>query len=133
MESGRYRRYKFIIAQIGIYLGMFVRNGLVKRSEALQSLFEFAVVIAENYFANPYHSFNHAIDVTYVVYYLIEDMRLGEQLDLTRSDQAVLLLSALGHDVLHPGTNNLFQVFYASQIRLIQNQPLHSNTITFLY
>ena len=37
-------------------------------------------------------------------------MGAGEQLDLNRSDKAVLLLSALGHDVLHPGTNNLFQV-----------------------
>ncbi|KAJ3373241.1 Calcium/calmodulin-dependent 3',5'-cyclic nucleotide phosphodiesterase 1B [Kappamyces sp. JEL0680] len=97
-------------AQLGIFLGMFVRIGLVKSSECLQSLFEFAVAVSLNYHDNPYHSFYHAIDVTYVVYYLLEDMGAAEQLDLNKSDKAVLLLSALGHDVLHPGTNNLFQI-----------------------
>ncbi len=96
--------------QIGLYLGMFVKMGLVTNSLGLQKLFEFAVEISNNYFDNPYHSFYHAIDVTYVTYYLIEDMAIAEQLDFLPSDKAILLLSALGHDVLHPGSNNLYQV-----------------------
>jgi hypothetical protein len=84
----------------------------IPAQDALQVLFEFATTIQKNYFDNPYHSFYHAIDVTYIVYYLMEDMSLADQLDLTFSDKAILLISALGHDVLHPGTNNLYQVLY---------------------
>jgi hypothetical protein len=89
---------------------MFVKSEIVTTTEGLQKLFEFAVQISENYFDNPYHSFKHATDVAYMVYYLLEDMGLGEQMDLGLADKAILYISALGHDVLHPGTNNLFQV-----------------------
>jgi hypothetical protein len=96
--------------QIGLYLGMFVKMGLVQDSLGLQTLFEFAVDVSNHYYDNPYHSFHHAIDVTYITFYLIEDLSMAEQLDLFPSEKAILLLSALGHDVLHPGTNNQYQV-----------------------
>jgi hypothetical protein len=92
------------------------RNSSVSAQDVLQMLLEFALVMYKNYFENPYHSFHHAIDVTYFAYYLMEDMSLAEQLDLTPSDKAVLLISALGHDVLHPGTNNLYQVYFDNEI-----------------
>jgi hypothetical protein len=95
---------------IGIFLGMFVKIRVLKNSIALQSLFEFAVTIADNYKENPYHSFFHAADVAYMVFYLLEDMQISELAEIPPSDIVVLLVAALGHDVLHPGTNNLFQV-----------------------
>src|SRR5689334_8057252 len=93
---------------------MLIHIGLITDSSQLQSLFEFSVDISNNYFNNPYHSFYHAIDVSYMVYYLIEDLNMGEQLDLTLSEKAGILISALGHDVLHPGTNNIYQVYLLS-------------------
>lgn len=88
---------------------MFVKLGMISSNDKLQKLFEFTVEISHNYGDNPYHSFNHAVDVAYMVFYLLEDMGIAEQADLNMADKAVMLFSALGHDVLHPGTNNLFQ------------------------
>ena len=102
----------------GLFLGMFVKTGIAKEIACLQNLLDFAVYMAKNYFDNPYHSFNHAVDVTYMCYFLMENMSIGEQLDFSLTEKAVILLSALGHDVLHPGTNNLFQVLTLSHISL---------------
>ena len=95
---------------IGIFLGMYVKIGAVTDDNALQELFGFSAVIFDNYLANSYHSFYHAVDVTYMVYFYLENLRIAEQMDLAKEDKAFLLLASLGHDVLHPGTNNLFQV-----------------------
>ncbi|KAJ3275472.1 hypothetical protein HDV01_000299 [Terramyces sp. JEL0728] len=89
---------------------MFVKLDMVPNSKVLQGLFEFAVEISNNYFPNPYHSFYHAIDVAYMVNYLFADLGITDQIEMTKFEQAALLLAALGHDVLHPGTNNLYQV-----------------------
>ena len=85
-------------------------EGLVKNNEVLGKLLSFAVDMYKNYKNVPYHSFYHAMDVTYMTYYLLTDMGLYEQLALKKTDLATLLLAALGHDVLHPGNNNLYQI-----------------------
>lgn len=95
---------------MGIILGMFLKIGAAKSIDSMQNLLEFTLVMCKNYYDNPYHSFNHGVDVTYMTYYIIEHLGVGEQLDLTTTDKAILLIAALGHDVQHPGTNNLFQV-----------------------
>lgn len=97
-----------------------MKCNLIKTQLALQKLFEFSIHISKNYYDNPYHSFKHAIDVAYMVFYLVEDMAMGEQLELSLEDKAMLYISALTHDVLHPGTNNLFQVRSCSDPWLIQ-------------
>ena len=98
----------------GIILGMFVKTNIVNNLESLPLLLDFAICMAQNYHGNPYHSFYHAADVAYMCFFLVENMSIGEQIDMSVTDKAILLLSALGHDVLHPGTNNLFQVLYPS-------------------
>ncbi|KAL5037641.1 hypothetical protein RTP6_005042 [Batrachochytrium dendrobatidis] len=92
------------------HAGMFVKQSLVQDSTTLQEVFEFSTEIAAAYLDNPYHSFLHAIDMTYMTYYLLHDMGLKEQLDLLSLDIAAMLLAAISHDAQHPGTNNLFQV-----------------------
>ncbi|KAJ3255395.1 hypothetical protein HK103_006314 [Boothiomyces macroporosus] len=106
---------------IGLFLGMFVKLDIVTNSKVLQGLFEFAVEISNNYFANPYHSFYHAIDVAYMVNYLFVEMGITDQTEMSKFEQAALLLSALGHDVLHPGTNNLYQVNSHSPVAHLYN------------
>ena len=95
---------------IGLFLGMYVKIGAVTNDPGLQALFEFSAAICNNYLDNSYHSFYHAVDVTYMVYFYLENLKMAEQLELNKVDRAFLLLASLGHDVLHPGTNNLFQV-----------------------
>ncbi|KAJ3320897.1 hypothetical protein HDV06_004793 [Boothiomyces sp. JEL0866] len=106
---------------IGLFLGMFVKLELVTNSKVLQGLFEFSVEISNNYFPNPYHSFYHAVDVAYMVNYLFAEMGINDQTEMTKFEQAALLLAALGHDVLHPGTNNLYQVNSNSSVAQLYN------------
>jgi len=72
-----------------------------------------------------YHNWRHAVDVTQSLYCFLLDVRLCppapgderkpkqlnalEQL-LTPLDALILLISAIGHDVGHPGVNNAFLV-----------------------
>ncbi|KAJ3161719.1 hypothetical protein HDU86_006489 [Geranomyces michiganensis] len=94
----------------GLLLGMFVKNGLVPNSTTLCGLLNFVIDMADGYFDNPYHSFLHAVDVTYMVYYSLVDLALAAELAFTTVDFVSLLIAALAHDVLHPGVNNLFHV-----------------------
>ncbi|KAI8819856.1 uncharacterized protein EV422DRAFT_487941, partial [Fimicolochytrium jonesii] len=94
----------------GICLGMFVRNGLIPSSTALARLLDFIVDMAAGYFDNAYHSFLHAVDVTYMVYWSLVDLELAEKLQFSTVDFVAILIAALAHDVLHPGFNNLYQI-----------------------
>ena len=96
----------------GLVLGMFVRSDLVPDSKTLTSILNFAIEVAEGYQHNPYHSFLHAVDVTYIMYWTLSDMGVADQLGLNKMEMAALLIAALTHDVLHPGLNNLYQVCY---------------------
>lgn len=95
---------------MGLYLGMFVKEDLVGDNENLCKILAFACEIFENYLDNPYHSGLHAIDVTYSAYYILTGMGISAQIEMTDYEMAAILLAALGHDVLHPGMNNVFQV-----------------------
>ena len=89
---------------------MFVREKLVESDEALLALLDFAIIIHKHYYDNPYHSFHHAVDVMFVSWYFLKELRVQEQACLCDTEVCALLVAALGHDAKHPGTNNLFQV-----------------------
>lgn len=71
-----------------------------------------------------YHNFRHAVDVLQSVFYFLLQIGalppyLGAPLSITRSpissllkpfDALTLLIAAIGHDVGHPGVNNVFLV-----------------------
>lgn len=55
-----------------------------------------------------YHNFNHAFDVTqtlFAMFAFAEDVQL-----LTALEQVVLLISAVCHDIAHPGVSNRYLV-----------------------
>ena len=72
-----------------------------------------------------YHNWRHAVDVTQSIYVFLADIQLCPPLDsdptpshepnavermLTPLDGLILLISAVGHDVGHPGVNNAFLI-----------------------
>lgn len=83
-----------------------------------------------------YHNWRHAIDVTQSLYCFLCDVRLCPPSDddapkkkdlsalerlLTPFDALVLLVSAVGHDVGHPGVNNAFLVASNNQLAHVYN------------
>ena len=94
----------------GIFLGMCLNAEIINDSAHITLFICTTKTIVSGYCTNSYHNFLHAFDVAYMVYYMLKDLEIGQQLGLSRQDKAVLLIAALGHDVKHPGLNNLFQV-----------------------
>jgi len=69
--------------------------------------------------AVPYHNSFHAIDVTHGVYRLLR-VCAGEAY-LSSSERYALLISAVCHDVGHPGLNNTFLIETAHELALRYN------------
>jgi len=67
----------------------------------------------------PYHNWFHAIDVTHGVYRLLR-VCAGEAY-LNNCERYALLVSAICHDVGHPGLNNTFLIETAHEIALRYN------------
>lgn len=55
-----------------------------------------------------YHNLYHAVDVMHATYLTLRSM--GASGLLTETEQLALILSALCHDLDHPGLTNSFQV-----------------------
>jgi hypothetical protein len=118
-----YLLYVLLLELVGIALGMFVKLGLVKLEDdtSLSILIDFLEDVRIGYLDNPYHCFHHAIDVAFVVFYMLEVMGVQRLLGLSKVDVAALLIAALAHDILHTGLNNLYQV---TTLLLWENRPI---------
>jgi cAMP-specific phosphodiesterase 4 len=75
---------------------------------------------------NPYHNYTHACDVTVSVYRWFKMHQVGEWMD--DLDQLALLVSAVAHDVGHPGrtTQFLVETGHELAIRYNDRSPLES-------
>lgn len=60
--------------------------------------------------ANKFHNFRHAVDVLQATY------RLCQLLEIPKLESFLLCIAAIGHDVGHPGTNNMLFNKYHSPI-----------------
>jgi hypothetical protein len=54
-----------------------------------------------------------------MTWYFMSELGILEQIYISKLDIAAVLLAALAHDVLHPGTNNHFQVSSKSAVALL--------------
>ncbi|KAI9026195.1 hypothetical protein DFJ74DRAFT_704690 [Hyaloraphidium curvatum] len=107
--------FKHSFAELyGIVLGMFFALGIATRAPQLEVLLAFLRDVALDYRPNPYHSWYHAVDVTYMVFHSLTEFGVGVY--LSRAEMCALLLSAVAHDVLHPGKNNLFQINAGAEV-----------------
>lgn len=64
-----------------------------------------------------YHNLYHAVDVMHATYLTLGSM--GASGLLTETEQLALILSALCHDLDHPGLTNSFQVCGCRYVRCV--------------
>jgi hypothetical protein len=79
---------------------MFARLDLhTAAGVSLSELLDFIIDVDKGYFPNPYHNFFHAVDVTGVLFFILNDVRANRY--LSKIDAMALLLAALCHDIGH--------------------------------
>ena len=93
----------------------------------------FVSSIQQQYRANPFHSFYHAVDVTQTTFVLLTSFHA--QRSLTPVECFSLLLAALCHDVDHPALNNNYQTNAQTPLSLVYNDSSvlehHHCSVTF--
>ena len=68
---------------------------------------------------NPYHNYYHCIDVMYTTFVFIHEFAASVWIqDL---DVFALLVSAIVHDLDHPGTNNAYQINASTSLAILYN------------
>ncbi|ORY20859.1 HD-domain/PDEase-like protein, partial [Neocallimastix californiae] len=105
----------------GIILGMFNKYNAIKDEISLIHIFKFVAEIRSTYNDVPYHTFRHASDVCFVTYYMFTELRSNIYLKYSRLEVIAMLIAALGHDMYHPGYNNLFQINTKSELAIKYN------------
>ena len=77
--------------------------------------------ISTRYHDNPFHNLHHITGVTQFTYMLVFAMQGKGPAFLSPQQKFGILLSAVVHDVDHPGNTNLFEVNSSSQLALLYN------------
>lgn len=62
--------------------------------------------VERHYKRVPYHHFTHAFSIVHLTYYMVRNSRIQDYLE--EVDVLAVMLAALGHDIDHPGANNLY-------------------------
>ena len=75
--------------------------------------------ICEKYHENPFHNFHHATCVTHFSFMLIRATEASKYLSAEQLFGVVI--SAVVHDVDHPGNTNMFEINYQSKLALLYN------------
>ncbi len=102
-------------ALVDSVLDLLAREGSAQAVGAdLRKLRQFVEAIAHSYHSNPYHNFHHAVDVTNTIAWMLT--RSVFRRLLTPNQAFWLLITAITHDVDHPGRNNQWEVYTHSQL-----------------
>jgi len=83
------------------------------------SLQKFVHNLGTRYLANYYHNMWHAADVCFTTWHLLHETGAVDW--LSHLEQLGALLASYGHDVGHPGVNNIFLVQTQSDLALLHN------------
>jgi hypothetical protein len=108
-------------------------SGLLNSVKEEATLKHFVEACEKEYMENPFHNFTHAVDVAHGTYRLL---RLTEaHTYLSDLEQYSLLISAVGHDIGHPGVNNSFlcEVAHALALQYNDKSPLENMHCSRLY
>ncbi|ORX53367.1 HD-domain/PDEase-like protein [Piromyces finnis] len=105
----------------GIILGMLNKYDAIKDETSLVHILKFIADIRSTYNDVPYHTFQHATDVCFMTFYMFTELRSNMYLKYSRLEVIAMFIAALGHDMHHPGYNNLFQINTKSDIAIKYN------------
>lgn len=98
----------------------FVHFGLLKTFHVPEQILDnFLRAVKKNYQQNPYHNFYHAVDVCQAAFSIMVEFKADQF--LTSLDRFALLISALCHDMNHPGVNNSFLIRTRSELAVTYN------------
>ncbi|KAI9222143.1 hypothetical protein BC828DRAFT_41873 [Blastocladiella britannica] len=111
----------------GLTLAMAAKLRVLELLEIEGSLFlDFVIAVDAKYHPNPYHSFSHAVDVTFMCFFTLTTLRAAEL--LTDLEQLTIFFAALCHDLCHPGRNNTFMISTRSELAVrYQNASVLEN------
>ena len=82
-------------------------------------VYKYIVEVDKNYLANPFHNFSHAVCVTHFDYMLLSASNAQKHLSSIMIFSS--LLSALVHDVAHPGNTNMYEINMRSDLAILYN------------
>jgi len=97
-------------------------------------LFNWLQLVESNYHpSNPYHNSTHAADVMHATAYFLSCDRIKNVLDPV--DEVAALLSAIVHDLDHPGKTNTFLVNAGADVSILYNDlaVLESHHVSTAY
>jgi high affinity cGMP-specific 3',5'-cyclic phosphodiesterase 9 len=116
-----FRVWGFGIEEMIIHITvMFDTLGLIEEYEINPvTLATFLRALQRSYYENPYHNFHHAFDVTQMCFLALTTNRVREF--MRKQEMLVLLVSAICHDVNHPGLNNTYQVNARTELAVQYN------------
>ncbi len=90
-----------------VVLGFFEDLGLIRDPEHRAVIGSFVAVVQQHYYSkNPYHNFQHCVDVTHATFLMLVGIRAA----VSDLECYALLLAALAHDLEHPGVNNAYLI-----------------------
>lgn len=96
-------------------------------------LTKFISTLCENYNRNHFHNFQHAVNVLQMTYLLLKNSCI--LIKLNPHILIATLISALSHDVNHPGNTNSYEINSMSRFALLYNDNSvlenHHCTLTF--
>lgn len=102
------------------YLKSGIKSIFTHRNYVHPNLSNLIETIAINYQDNPFHNFYHGFSVFQLLYVLSERNQRFSHF-LNPNEERLLLLSALGHDLNHPGVNNVFMINTKHEIAVRYN------------
>jgi hypothetical protein len=103
---------------------IFHRQGSMKRLKVDGAkLRRFIRTIGDRYYNNPYHNYQHAVDTTYTMAWMIGLPVLNK--NLPDFHKFLLLVVALVHDVEHPGHDNQWEIKIQSPLAV----KYHNNSV----
>ncbi|KAJ3107976.1 High affinity cAMP-specific and IBMX-insensitive 3',5'-cyclic phosphodiesterase 9A [Phlyctochytrium planicorne] len=99
----------------------------------VQKLGRFLSCVRHGYNSNPFHNFRHCFCVTQMVYGIL--YVTGVHKKLTSLEKLILLISAIGHDLDHPGYNNAYQINASTDLSIVYNDisPLENHHAAVLF
>jgi len=105
---------------VHLTLEIFLECGLPEKvGIPIEKLKRFIIGVRDRMLDNPYHNWTHIFDVTQTTYSLA--LACGILDRLTDMERFALCISALCHDLEHPGVNNVFLIKSRSSLVALYN------------